>query len=81
MVFTSETNLLYLVFLTTSFFATSLSLLNSIGTGANLSISSLYTSDFRSATFNLRIFDDIFWVTIFWFQVCTFPSSYIVKYR
>ena len=23
----------------------------------------------------------IFWATIFWFQVWTFPSSYIVKYR
>ena len=29
----------------------------------------------------MRIFDDIFWVTIFWFQVCMFLSSYIVKYR
>ena len=28
----------------------------------------------------MRIFDDIFWTTIFWFQVCTFPSSCIVKY-
>ena len=26
-------------------------------------------------------FDDIFWATIFWFQMCTLPSSYIVKYR
>ena len=52
MVFTLETNLLYLVFLTTSFFTTLLSLFNSIGTGANLSISSLSTSVFRSAKFN-----------------------------
>ena len=28
----------------------------------------------------MRIFDNIFWATIFLFQVCTFPSSYIVKY-
>ena len=41
MLFTFSTNLLYSVFLTTSFFTTSLSLLKSTGTGVNLSISSL----------------------------------------
>ena len=44
--FTLATNLSYAVFLTTSFFTTSLSLLKSTGTGANLSISSLSTSVF-----------------------------------
>ena len=41
MLFTFSTNLLYSVFLTTSFFTTSLSLLKSTGRGVNLSISSL----------------------------------------
>ena len=44
--FTLATDLSYAVFLTTSFFTTSLSLLKSTGTGANLSISSLSTSVF-----------------------------------
>ena len=39
MLFTLATNLLYSVFLTASFFTTSLSLLKSTGTGVNLSIS------------------------------------------
>ena len=37
MLFTFSTNLSYTVFLTTSFFTTSLSLLKSTGTGTNLS--------------------------------------------
>ena len=49
--FTFATNLSYTVFLTTSFFTTSLSLLKSTGTGANLSMSKLSTSVFRSAKF------------------------------
>ena len=47
MLFTFATNLSYTVFLTTSFFTTSLSLLKSTGAGANLSISSLSTSVFK----------------------------------
>ena len=49
MLFTLATNLPYLVFLTTSFFTTSLSLLKSIGTGVNLPIYSLSTSVFKLA--------------------------------
>ena len=45
-------NLSYLVFLTISFFTTSLSLLTSIGTGANLSISSLSNSVLKLAKFD-----------------------------
>ena len=41
------TNLSYIVFLTTSFFTTLLSLLKSTGTVANLSISNLSTSVFK----------------------------------
>ena len=41
------TGLSYTVFLTTSFFTTSLSLLKSTGTGTNLSISNLSTSVFK----------------------------------
>ena len=41
----------YAVFLTMSFFATSLSLLKSTGTGANLSISNLSTSVFKLGKF------------------------------
>ena len=52
MIFTSASNLLYSVFLTTSFFTTSLSLLKSTGTGANLSISSLSTLAFKQAKFD-----------------------------
>ena len=29
----------------------------------------------------MRIFDNIFWAVISWFQVQTLPSSYIAKYR
>ena len=47
---TFATNLSY-SFLTTSFFATSLSLLKSTGNGANLSISNLSTSVFKLAIF------------------------------
>ena len=53
MLFTLATNLSYSVFLTTSFFTTSLSLLKSTRTGANLSISSLSTSVFKLAKFVL----------------------------
>ena len=42
------TNLSYSIFLATSFFTTSPSLLKSTGTGANLSISNLSTSVFTS---------------------------------
>ena len=41
--FNLATNISYAVFLTTSFFTTSLNLLKSTGTGANLSISNLLT--------------------------------------
>ena len=46
---TFATNLSCTVFLTTSFFTTSLNLLKSTGTGANLSMSNLLTSVFRLA--------------------------------
>ena len=49
--FTLVTNLSFAVFLTTSFFTTSLSLIKSIGTGINLSMSNLSTSVFRLAKF------------------------------
>ena len=49
--FTFATNLLYTVFLTTLFFTTSLTLLKSTGTGANLPMSNLTTSVFRLAKF------------------------------
>ena len=45
--FTFESSLSYTVFLRTSFFATSLSLLKSTGTGTSLSISKLSTSAFK----------------------------------
>ena len=48
---TFAANLTYTVFLTTSFFTTSLSLLKSSGTGANLSMSNLSTSVFRLVKF------------------------------
>ena len=47
--FTLETNLSYLVFLTTSFFTTSLSLPKSTGTDTNLSLSNLSISAFKLA--------------------------------
>ena len=47
--FTSATNLSHTVFFETSFFTTSLSLLKSTGTGANLSMSNLSTSAFGLA--------------------------------
>ena len=46
---TFATNLLYTVFLITSFFTTSLNLLKSAGIGTNLSMSNLSTSVFRLA--------------------------------
>ena len=48
---TFATNLLYTVFLTTSFFTTSLNLLKSTGIVTNLSISNLSTSVFKLAQF------------------------------
>ena len=54
MLFTLVTNLSYAVFLTTSFFTTSFSLLKSIGTGPNLSISNLSTSVFKLAKFDFN---------------------------
>ena len=48
---TFAANLSYTVSLTASFFATSLNLLKSTGTGANLSMSNLLTSVFRRAKF------------------------------
>ena len=50
--FTFSTNLSYTIFLTTWFFATSLSLLESTGTATNLSISNLSTSVFKLAKFD-----------------------------
>ena len=52
MLLTLATNLSYSVFLTTSFFTASLSLLKSTGTGANLTISSLSTSVLKLAKFD-----------------------------
>ena len=52
MLSTFATNLSYTVFLATSFFATLLSLAKSLGTGANLSISSLSASIFQLAKFD-----------------------------
>ena len=49
--FTLATNLSYTAFLTTSFLTTSLNLLKSTGTGANLSMSNLSTSVFKLAKF------------------------------
>ena len=49
MVLTLVTNLLYSVFLTTSFFAIALNLLKSTGIVSNLPISNLSTSDFKLA--------------------------------
>ena len=52
--FTLATSLSYTVFLTTSFFTTSLNLLKSTGTGTNLSISNLSTSVFKLAKFDFN---------------------------
>ena len=52
MLSTFVTNLSHTVFLTTLFFTTLLSLAKSLGTSANLSISSLSTSVFRPAKFD-----------------------------
>ena len=51
MLFTFVANLSYRAFLTTSFLTTSLNLLKSTGTGANLSMSNLSTSVFKLAKF------------------------------
>ena len=52
MLSTFMTNLLYTFFLTTSFFTTLLSLAKPLGTGVNLTISSLSTSAFKLAKFD-----------------------------
>ena len=52
MLFTFATNSSYAVFLITSFFTTSLSLLKSKGAGANFSISNSSTSVFRLTKFD-----------------------------
>ena len=52
MLFTLATNLSYTVFLTTSLFTTLLSFARSLGTGVNLSIASLCTSDFKLTKFD-----------------------------
>ena len=54
---TFTTNLLYTVFLTTSFFTTLLNLLKSAGIGTNLSISNLSTSVFKldKLVFNAKL--------------------------
>ena len=49
--FTLPANLSYSVFLTMSFFTTSLSLIKPRGTGTNLSISNLWTSVVKLAKF------------------------------
>ena len=51
MLFTLATNLSYVVFLRTSFFTTSLSLLKSTVTGTNLSISNWSASVFKLSKF------------------------------
>ena len=51
MLFTLATNLSYTVFLTTPFFTTLLSLLNSLGIGTNFSMSNLSTSVCKLAKF------------------------------
>ena len=51
MLFTFSTNLSYTVFLTTSFFTTSIDLLKSTGTFTNVSLANLSTSVFRSIKF------------------------------
>ena len=51
--FTLRTNLSYTVFLTTSFFTASVSLLKSAGNGTNLSISNLSISAFKLAKSDL----------------------------
>ena len=51
MLFTLITNLSYVVFLATSFFTTSLSVLKWTGTGTNLLMSNLSTSVFKLARF------------------------------
>ena len=70
MLFTLATNLSYTLFLTTSFFTTLLSFAKSLGTGVNLSISSLSTSVFKLAKFDfsaklLTSICDIFFKSVF----------------
>ena len=63
MLSTFVTNLLYSVFLTTSFFTTLLNLAKSLGTGVNVSISNLSTSLFRAKP--LTSICDIFFKSVF----------------
>ena len=70
MFFTLATNFSYTVFLTTLFFTTLLSFAKSLVTGVNLSVSSLYTSIFKSAKFDfsaklLTSKCDIFFKSVF----------------
>ena len=80
MLFTFATNLSYKVFLTASFFTTSLSLLKSTGTGTNFSMSNLSTSAFKLARFvfnaklelsTSEIFLIIYFLNIFFFCCIT----------
>ena len=68
MVFTFSADLSYRAFLTTSFLATSLSLLNSTGTGANLTMSNLSTLVFRLAKFVFSAKLEV--STSYIFQIC-----------
>ena len=64
--FTLAANILYTVFLTTSFFTTLLTLLKSTGTGTNLTISNFSISTFKLAKSDLAdSFDASISVAIF----------------
>ena len=70
MLFTLVTNLSYTVFLTTSIFITLLSFAKSLGTGVNLSMSSLSTLVFKLVKFHfsaklLTFTRDTFFKSIF----------------
>ena len=70
MLSTLATNLSYTVFLTTSFFTTLFSLAKSLGTGFNLSTTSLSTSVFKLAkyVFSVKLLKsicDIFFKSVF----------------
>ena len=67
---TFATNSSYTVFLTTLFFTTSLSLLKSTGTGANLSMSNLSTSVFKLAKFVFSVKLELSICEIFSMSVC-----------
>ena len=65
--FTFANNLSYIVFLTTSFFTTSLSLLKSAGTGTNLPMSNLFTSVFKVAEFVFNAKLEVSTCEVFWY--------------